>query len=351
MALGLLLWNLSSNFFPLGTPFVLRCEINMAAEPQKSSPPWGKHCQASCIGKLHPESSSRKIGMVFKTGNVFHSVAGTLEMHEADLLNPGAFDNIFKGCHFVFHTASPFYINAEDPYKELVETAVKGTENVMMAAAKAMPHGLKRIVLTSSCAAIKGFKGARKPSSGHLYSEQDWNTTSTVENGEAYWLGKTEAEKLAWKLAEEYHLDLVTILPEFIMGPVLSPASNATSVNYFKSWLEGKVQDGAPVFADVRDVAKAHILAAENPRAKGRYIVANDTSTPPSMISSWLKERFPEYYFETVEHVVHSEQVIDNSRVKNELGLNITPVKQTLIDMAVTMIVLNLALPRLETVT
>lgn len=279
------------------------------------------------------------------------STPGRLEMHEADLLNPGAFDSIFKGCHFVFHTASPFYIDAEDPYKELVETAVKGTENVLKAAVKAMPYGLKRVVLTSSCAAIKGFKGAQQPCSGHLYSEEDWNTTSSVENGEAYWLGKTEAEKLAWQVAEQNQLDLVAILPEFIMGPVLSPASNATSIKYFKSWLEGQVQDGAPVFADVRDVARAHILAAENEQAKGRYIVANDRSTTPFMISTWLKERFPEFNFGNVEEDLQSEQVVDNARVKSELGLTITPVRQTLIDMAVTMVVLSLAKPLLKTVT
>ena len=56
-------------------------------------------------------------------------------------------------------------------------------------------------------------------------------------------------------------------------------------------WVEGAALDGAPVFADVRDVARAHILAAENPAASGRYIVANSHSTPANLISTWLQAR------------------------------------------------------------
>lgn len=56
-----------------------------------------------------------------------------------------------------------------------------------------------------------------------------------------------------------------------------------------QAWVEGKAQGGAPVFADVRDVARAHILAAENPAASGRYIVAASHSTPAARISAWLQ--------------------------------------------------------------
>lgn len=58
-----------------------------------------------------------------------------------------------------------------------------------------------------------------------------------------------------------------------------------------QAWVEGKAQAGAPVFADVRDVARAHILAAENPAACGRYIVAAATTTPASHISACLQAR------------------------------------------------------------
>ena len=55
--------------------------------------------------------------------------AGTLTLHEADLLKEGSFDAVVKGARIVFHTASPFFITAEhDAQKELIEPALHGTQ-------------------------------------------------------------------------------------------------------------------------------------------------------------------------------------------------------------------------------
>jgi hypothetical protein len=50
---------------------------------------------------------------------------GQLELVVADLLQPGSFDRAFDGCSYVFHTASPFFIDATDPQAELIEPAVQ----------------------------------------------------------------------------------------------------------------------------------------------------------------------------------------------------------------------------------
>lgn len=55
---------------------------------------------------------------------------------------------------------------------------------------------MRRVVLTSSIRAVFGF-GCEKPP-GYLYSEDDWNTTSTLANNQAYALSKTLAEVRAW---------------------------------------------------------------------------------------------------------------------------------------------------------
>lgn len=78
-------------------------------------------------------------------------LAGSLELVEADLLVEGAFDAAFAGCTYIFHTASPFFIEAGDPQGQLVDPAVRGTRNVMAAAAK-NKASVRRVVLTSSCA-------------------------------------------------------------------------------------------------------------------------------------------------------------------------------------------------------
>ena len=274
---------------------------------------------------------------------------GTLELYEADLMKSGSFDDAFHGCHYIFHTASPFFIDGG--HAELVEPAVEGTRNVMLSAAKASSSGdLKRVILTSSVAAVKGGKDPQPPKNGKsVYNEDDFNTTSTVENGEAYWLSKVEAEKVAWDLAKEHNIDLVTILPEFIMGPLISSRSDGTSVGYMKNWIEGKATDpGYPIFADLRDVARAHVLAAEIPEASGRYIVGYETGPPPQVIVEWFRERFPDFEFPDPKNYDQKEPSIDNSKVQKELGLALTPVKSALIDMAVTMIALGLATPQLK---
>jgi nucleoside-diphosphate-sugar epimerase len=274
---------------------------------------------------------------------------GTLELFEADLMQSGSFDDAFRGVKYIFHTASPFFI--QGGHAELVEPAVEGTRNVMLSAAKALSDtgDLKRVILTSSVAAVKGSKDPQPPKNGKsVYSEDDFNETSTVENGEAYWVSKVEAEKVAWDLAKQHNIDLVTILPEFILGPLLSSRTDGTSVGYMKKWIEGEALDpGYPFFADLRDVAKAHVLAAENPQASGRYIVGYETSPPPQVIAGWLRERFPE--FDIPEPKGHEQKgpAVDNSKVRKELGLALTPVKSAITDMAVTMIALGLAQPKL----
>ncbi len=55
-----------------------------------------------------------------------------------------------------------------------------------------------------------------------------------------------------------------------------------------QAWLEGTA-GGNPTHADVRDVARAHILAAENPAASGRYIVSQSQTCDPAEVGRWLQ--------------------------------------------------------------
>ncbi|CAI9764983.1 unnamed protein product [Fraxinus pennsylvanica] len=86
-------------------------------------------------------------------------------------------------------------------------------------------------------------------------------------------LSKTLAEEAAWKFADENGIDLVTLHPGFVIGPLLQPTLNLTSEAIVDFIKEGKetFSDGIYRYVDVRDVAYAHILAFENPSASGRY--------------------------------------------------------------------------------
>ena len=162
-------------------------------------------------------------------------------------------------------------------------------------------------------------------------------------------MSKTQAERVAWELAREHSLDLVTILPNFVMGPPTAAAlPDPTSVGFMKAWLEGKASSGSPTFApDVRDVARAHVLAAITPAASGRYIVSDTTSASPAFISATLRERFPQFDIPDGEEA-EPETTVDNTKALRELGLSLTPLRHTLIDMAVALIALGIATPKLK---
>ena len=54
--------------------------------------------------------------------------------------------------------------------------------------------------------------------------------TSGEPTGSLVLLLQVMAEKEAWQIAEQHGLDLVTIHPVFVIGPVLSTRTDATSV-------------------------------------------------------------------------------------------------------------------------
>ncbi|NMH70636.1 aldehyde reductase [Bacillus sp. RO3] len=224
------------------------------------------------------------------------STPGTLTVYEADLLKEGSFDRAVEGSEFVFHTASPFLINGiKDPEKELVEPAKKGTENVLTSVNKA--QSVRRVVLTSSVVAIFGdhidMKG--KPH----FTEADWNTTSSTHH-QPYNYSKTLAEKEAWKMVKaQDRWDLVTINPSFVMGPALTKRTDSTSTSTILSFLTGGFKTGVPDLAtgvvDVRDIAKAHVLAAFTPEAEGRYIISGGQTTFIE-IAKMIERNFPGHY-------------------------------------------------------
>lgn len=211
--------------------------------------------------------------------------AERLELVEADLQTPGAFDPAVAGCATVFHTASPYAVDVADPQRDLVDPAVQGTLNVLGACVRA--PGIARVVLTSSMAAVTD-----EPDAGHVLTEADWNTKSTLDRN-PYYLSKTLAERAAWEFMarERPPFDLVVINPFVIMGP-----SHSRAVNTSNQILLDLVNGVYPAIVsltwglvDVRDVAAAHVRAAEVPPASGRYLCAQQPVTMRRVVE-WLRE-------------------------------------------------------------
>lgn len=195
-----------------------------------------------------------------------------LHFFKADLLEEGSFDSVVDGCEGVFHTASPFINVVKDPQAELIEPAVKGSLNVLGSCAKT--PSVKRVILTSSLAAVVVNERPKVP--GVVVDETWFSDPDFCEKIELWYVvSKTLAEKAAWEFAKENGIDMVAINPGMVMGPLLQPTLN-TSAEVISSLINGSQTFPNLVFGwvDVRDVAKAHVLAYEVHSASGRHCLA-----------------------------------------------------------------------------
>jgi len=222
---------------------------------------------------------------------------GTLKLFRGDLLEPGSYTEAMAGCTVVFHTASPFILSFDDAQKELIEPARQGTLNVLDSVDQT--ETVKRVVLTSSCAAIYGDNIDLQNSGKTALDETDWNTTSSLTH-QPYSYSKTLAEQAAWGMVEKQsRWDLVTINPSLVLGPGINPSSTSASLGLFKQFASGRLKAGVPAFyiaaVDVREVANAHMKAAFTPEAKGRYILSGHNSSFIE-IARILREQFGDGY-------------------------------------------------------
>jgi nucleoside-diphosphate-sugar epimerase len=194
-----------------------------------------------------------------------------LHLFKANLLEEGCFDSVVDGCVGVFHTASPVSLEASDPQAELIDPAVKGTLNILRSCAK-FPS-IKRVIVTSSIAAIMC---NRKPLTPDMILDETWfsDPVTCEELKLWYMLSKTLAEEAAWKFAKENGIDMITMNPGLVIGPLLQPTTTF-SVEMILKLLKGTYfsYDGYYRFVDIRDVANAHIQAFETPSASGRYLL------------------------------------------------------------------------------
>ena len=160
------------------------------------------------------------------------------------------------------------------------------------------------MVLTSSMAAVRATD--QTPMNGKFYTHRDWNTVSELnENnwGSCYQWSKAESERRAWDLVREcnerYAKEVITMIalcPSFVFGPpcpipyklrgdatytMAGGGSSSYSLTLIGQWLQGDSPVQSRLCADVRDVAKAHLVAGtmtKLPRfdADRRYILSSE---------------------------------------------------------------------------
>ena len=110
-------------------------------------------------------------------------------LFEADLTKEEGWNEAVQGCDYILHVASPFILGVPKDENELIKPAVSGVDFVISAAIK---HKVKRVVLTSSGAAITDTHDGKTH-----FTEDDWTIVDHPKTS-AYYKSKTLAERHAW---------------------------------------------------------------------------------------------------------------------------------------------------------
>lgn len=186
------------------------------------------------------------------------------EVVQADITDKASFAKALQGVDTFYAVGAAFKLWAKDPKKEIYDVNMEGTRNTIEAAAKA---GVKRIVYVSSIAALDYSNLPTKESNGYNPDRRDM-----------YYNSKNDGEQLAFQLAKELGIELVSVMPGAMIGSdAFLPLS--VSYNVLKLILNKQIPVDTRItlnWIDVKDVAEGCYLAAEKGRSGERYILANE---------------------------------------------------------------------------
>ncbi|KAG6853183.1 hypothetical protein C0991_006293 [Blastosporella zonata] len=225
-----------------------------------------------------------------------------LEFARVDDIATDDLTEVLKGVYAVIHVAAP--LPGRTNVQDTLDSAISGTQNILEATLKA---GIEKIVVTSTFGSL--IDPSLAPSFGGInITYKEWGVVSR-EAAESkaddayyvYFAAKVLAEKAIWDFAETHpQLDVATILPGFVFGPYAEhyPLPTAAQLGT-NGWIYSIVAGGTPAFippfiVDVRDIAKAHLLALNVPRkpiGEKRYIANGGNLTWPQAVAHLNKVR------------------------------------------------------------
>lgn len=272
-----------------------------------------------------------------------------------DMAVPGAFDDILQKhkIDVVLHTASPFFYESTDPERDLIIPAIEGTESIFRCIQKQVQSGIKnikRVVLTSSDAAVYSAEDEQKPNL--VFDEASWNEISYSEAVKdpisAYYGAKTFAEKKAWEIAQETEgfPILTTVNPVWVFGPQAFDNEAEGELNTSNEIIRGLLRlkendtfsNDTGGFIDVRDVARAHVLAFQKEEAAGKRLFMNNDTFSIQMIIDVIHKRFPEYKIPKGTPGSGEQDIATlgkkvNSKTREVLGFEFVAFEEMIVDI------------------
>ena len=271
-----------------------------------------------------------------------------LNLFTFDLNDDEGWDQGMEGCDYLLHVASPIALENHDE-DFFVKPAVAGVKRAMKFAKK---HNVKKVVLTSSVAAI--FETTETKS---YFDETDWSDPDNPAISH-YSKSKTLAEKAAWDYVEKenHPFELAVINPALVIGPSLS-GDLGESNKAIEMVATGKMPVAVPLqfgYVDVRDVAAAHILAMQNPASNGeRFALAEKDlwykdvakvlkdngfdKAPTFAVPVWLAKILANFSRElklTLPYLGRVRSVKNTSKAKDILGWKPRPAEESIVEIA-----------------
>ncbi|MFL2720616.1 MAG: SDR family oxidoreductase [Gammaproteobacteria bacterium] len=271
-----------------------------------------------------------------------------LNLYTFNLTEDDGWDEGMEGCDYLLHVASPIALENHDE-DFFVKPAVAGVKRAFKFAKK---HNVKKVVLTSSVAAI--FDTLEEKT---YYDETDWSDPDNPSISH-YSKSKTLAERAAWDFVknEDNPFELAVINPALVIGPSLS-GDLGESNKAIAMVATGKMPVAVPLqfgYVDVRDVATAHVLAMQNSNSNGeRFALAEKDlwykdvakvlrdngfdKAPTFNVPVWLAKILANFSKElkiTLPYLGRVRSVKNTSKAKDILGWNPRPAEQSIIDIA-----------------
>ena len=270
-----------------------------------------------------------------------------VEIALGDLRDAASLERATAGCEAVYHCAADYRFYAADS-RELYDSNVEGTRNVLLAAAKA---GVGKVVYTSSVGAL-GLNADDSPA--------DETTPVGLEDMVGHY---KRSKYLAERVAEQWAakgLPVVIVNPSAPVGDGdLKPTATGKMILDFLNRKTPAFVDTGLNLVDVRDVALGHLLAAEKGKVGEKYILGNQDMTlqeifqtlseitglpaPKVQLPHWIPTAFaaietgfsrlvgrqPQVPLEAVK-LARYRMFFDPSKAVRELGLPQTPVEKPL---------------------